>query len=874
MGQVYRARDTKLGRDVALKILPDTFAQDPERVARFRREAQVLAALNHPHIAAIHGLEESGTTQFLVLELVDGETLARRLERGALPVDEALAIARQIADALEAAHERGIIHRDLKPANVALTADDRVKVLDFGLAKALDPAVASDVATSPTLTFRATQAGVILGSAAYMAPEQARGKAVDKRGDIWAFGCVLYEMLTGARAFDGEDVAETLGAVIHKEPDVHALPANTPAAVRTLLQRCLQKDPKRRLHDIADARIELEDVARDAGETLESTAHRSLRSPLVVGGWVVAAVLAVVAAGLGWVHLREAPPSAEPVRFQVFAPAQTTVMGSPALSPDGRRLAFTARGEDGRARLWIRSLDSVDAWPLPGTEDVLNPVFWSSDGRFVGFAAGTSLKKVDVTGKPPVTLCEQCGAAASFGVPYTGFAPIRGGAWSRDGIIVYVVRGSGVWRIPDGGGVPARIGAVDAFGYPTFLPDGRHFLYTRFSVGSENNGIVVGSIDSTAEHPDSRLIVAGAFGSGYAPSRDPDVGYLLFVRDSTLMAQPFDARRLELTGDAAPIAENVPIANPPVAFSASATGALAFKSAGAADASTLAWFDRAGKPLGVLGPPGLYGNVSFSPDGKRLVVDRTDNTRARHVWSVDLSRGVFSRLTPGRAEDYAAAVSSDGRVAFTLGADLYLTLASGAAQPALLFKSPTVKHSNHWSPDGRFLIFDDHHATQQQDAWILPLDGDRQPIPLLATAADEAPAQFSPDGKWVAYSSDESGRREIYVRDVALDRVPAVGSGKWQISTGGGDKPRWRRDGRELYYIAPEGKLMAVPVRTAPVFEPAVPVLLFEITAASSSFFPYDVAADGRFLINTVADAGTSSSPITVVLNWMAALEK
>jgi eukaryotic-like serine/threonine-protein kinase len=873
MGEVYRARDTTLNRDVAIKVLPDLFANDQERLARFRREAQVLAALNHPNIAHIHGFEDWGGIHALVMELVEGPTIADRIARGPIPLDEALPIARQIADALEAAHEQGIIHRDLKPANIKLRPDGIVKVLDFGLAKARKPSpVAADVSQSPTITSPAmmTGASVILGTAAYMAPEQAKGRAADKRGDVWAFGCVLYEMVTGKRAFEGEDVTDTLAFVLTKEPDWTALPPNTSSSIHRLLRRCLVKDRKGRLADIADARLELEDVGRFpiASERIELRGDRPLRSSLAVGGWIAASVLAAVTAGVGWQHLRDASAPSEPVRFQIFAPQHTTGIGSPVLSPDGRRLAFPARGQDGRRRLWIRSLDSVDARPLGGTEDVVDPVFWSPDSRFIGFATGTSLKKVDVTGKPPITLCDRCGASSGL--------LSRGGAWSRDAIIVYAAAGWGLWRIPEGGGVPARVGAIDTYGgYPTFLPDGRHFLYSRLSGGSENNGVVVGSVDSTAERPNARLIIAGVFGSGYVPSRDPDVGYLLFVHDSTLMAQPFDARRLTLTGEAVSIAEHVPTASPPMAFSASASGTLAFKSADLpTDASKLAWFDREGKSLGLLGQPGLHGNVSFSPDGKRLVVDRIESdTRARHVWTIDVSRGVFSRVNPSRADDYAPAVSADGRVVFTSGADLYVTPASGAMQPEVLFKSPTVKHANDWSPDGRFLLFDDHHPTQQQDLWILPLVGDRKPIPLLVTAADEAPAHFSPDGKWVAYSSDESGRREIYVRDFAPDHVPAVGFGKWQISTAGGDKPRWRRDGKELYYIVPAGKLMAVAVKTAPTFEPAVPVPLFDVIVSSYSFFPYDIAADGRFLINIPADPDTST-PITVVLNWMAALKK
>ena len=864
MGEVYRAKDPRLGRDVAIKVLPAEFSVDADRLRRFEQEARAAAALNHPNILTVHEIGTHAGQPYIVSELLEGQTLRGALGHGALPVNKAIERATQICHGLAAAHEKGIVHRDLKPENVFVTTDGRIKILDFGLAKLTEAAVAGAATMMATRTAETTP-GLVMGTVGYMSPEQVRAQAVDHRSDIFSFGSILYEMLSGARAFTGDTPADTMSAILGKDPPELTIGrGGISSGLERIVRHCLERVPTQRFQSATDVAFALETVTITAEHPLPTTqaADRRVR-------WtapVILAATAVVAAIVGWPHLRDAPAPSEPVRFQVFAPRQTTGIGSPVLSPDGRRLAFSARAQDGRRRLWIRSLDSVDARPLAGTEDVVDPVFWSPDSRFIGFAAGASLKKVDVTGKPPITLCDGC---ASSGVLS------RGGAWSRDGIIVYPAI-NGLWRIPEGGGVPARVGAIDTYvGYPTFLPDGRHFLYTRLSGGSENMGIVVGSVDSTAEHPNSRLVIAGVFGSGYAPSRDPDVGYLLFVRDSTLMAQPFDPRRLALTGEAVPIAEHVP--TEPMAFSASASATLAFKSSDSAtDASKLAWFNREGKSLGLIGQPGLHGNVSFSPNGKRLVVDRIEsNTPARHVWTIDVRRGVFSRVNSGRADDYAPAVSADGRVAFTSGADLYVTLASGAAQPELLFKSPTVKHANDWSPDGRFLLFDDHHATQQQDLWILPLGGDRKPIPLLVTTADEAPAHFSPDEKWVAYSSDESGRREIYVRDFAPDHVPAVGSGKWQISTAGGDKPRWRRDGNELYYIAPDGKLLAVAVKTTPTFEPAVPVPLFDVTVSSYSFFPYDVAADGRFLINTPADPGASwSTPITVVLNWMAVLKK
>jgi len=869
MGEVYRARDTKLGRAVALKILPEEIAGDPEYRARFEREARVLAALNHPHIAAIHGFEQSGSLQFLVLEFVDGETLAARIARGPLPIEEAVPIACQLASALGAAHESGVIHRDLKPANIALTVGGEVKVLDFGLAKACAPAPNSDLANSPTLTGRATQVGIILGTAAYMAPEQARGKAVDKRADIWAFGCVLYEMLTGARAFGGEDIAETLGAVIHKEPQWSLLPTTTPPAVGRLLRRCLQTDPKRRLHDIADARIELEDLSSSEPQAVSAP-------PIVVhpwrqrAAWITAAGLGFAALTLAAVHFRERSPRRERIALQVFAPVGTSLIGSPALSPDGRQLAFTARGQDGRLHLWIRSLDSAEARLLPGTEDALANVFWSPDSRFVRFATGTALKKVDVSGKPPVQLCSRCGAASGWS--------IRGGTWNRAGVVLYAVRSNGLWRVSENGGTGTLIEPADtAAEFPTFLPDGRHFVYTRRRPGSEGSGLVLASIDSAPEHPADRLLVPGVSGSAYASAGDDDSeGYLLFVRGGTLMAQGFNVGRLELIGEEEPVAPSVPTANPAVAFSASLNGVLAFKSSVSADATKLAWFDRKGTLLETVGAAGLFGNVNVSADGRTVVTDRFESdTGSRHVWAIDSSRGSFTRPISDETEDYAADVSTDGRIAFTSGNDLFLAPVSGAAQPEPLLKSPTAKHPNDWSPDARYLLFDDHHPTQQQDLWLLPMTGERQPIPFLATNADEAPGQFSPDGRYIAYASNETGRREIYVRDFVANRVPAHGALKKVISTSGGDKPRWSRDGKELIYIAPDGKLTVVAIRTSPTFEAAAPVSMFKIDLIlSRSFFPFDVAPDGRLLINAVADSAATSSPITVVLNWASALAK
>ena len=913
MGEVYRARDTKLGRDVALKLLPDLFASDPERLARFQREAQVLASLNHPNIAQIYGLEDSTGTRALVMELVEGRTLAeliaerqemgpglsvmglpsatqdlKRATSGAaqsdrvtgqkpevrspepdgplaqgFPIDQALQIARQVADALEAAHEKGVIHRDLKPANVMVTHGGVVKVLDFGLAKALDPLTrpmaslspsggegwGEGPSQSPTISIAPTIAGVILGTASYMSPEQASGKPVDKRADIWSFGVMLWEILVGQRLFHGETVSHTLADVLRAEIDFGKLPHDTPTAIRDTLRRCLDRDVKNRLRDIGEARVAIERYLANP-ESAKETSVVPAPSPgagsrLTVAALGAAAVAGVLAAALALVHFRERPPIAESVRFQILPPDQTAFATTAVLSPDGRRLAFEARGPDGRMLLWVRSIDSLNARPLSGTEGAVAGPFWSPDSRYLAFGVNGvpgRLKKVDVSGGPPQTLCE-----------YTG--GYRTGAWNLEGVILFGFGGSGLWQVAEAGGTPSLVTKVDPskgevqHAGATFLSDGRRFLYLRASRVAGNTGIYLGSLDAKPEEQSTRRLLASDSDPVYVPSSDSTGGSLLFLREGTLMVQPFDEPS-ELRGNAIPIAEDVGQTTTYGWFSASAVGSLAFRT-GRANAATseLVWFDRQGKRIGQVGPGADSGDgIQLTPDGKRVVVagSRTlSNVSGRRLWTAELARGIFSRLNPGDANETAPAVSPDGRVAFSStlnGAvgDLYWIPASGVGSPEpLLLKSPTVKHPNHVSPDGRFLIYDDHTA-QRQDLWILPLQaspgGERKPIPFLVTQADETFGQFSPDGNWLAYSSDESGRRDVYVQGFSPDRVPAAAVGKWQISTAGGDKPRWRRDGKELYYIATDRKMMAVPVKIGPMFEPGVGVPLFDTN--TTGFFP------------------------------------
>ena len=881
MGEVYRARDTKLERDVAIKVLPVAVAQDPDRLARFEREAKSLAALNHPNIAQIYAVEDNA----IVMELVPGVPL-----HGPLPFDTALGYAKQIASALEAAHERGIVHRDLKPGNLMVTPDGVVKVLDFGLAgrAASDSTLSQDL--SPTLTVRATQAGVIIGTAAYMSPEQAAGKAADKRADIWSFGAVLWELLVGARLFDGETISHTLADVLRAEIDFGKLPRGTPAAIRQLLGRCLDRDVKNRLRDIGEARVAIEKYLagpQTVGKELAGSApHGAVRRSVLA--WSVAALATAAAATLAFIHFQEQPSIVPSVRFQVVPPAGSPFLNSIVLSPDGERFAFTAPGPDGRPFLWLQSMNSLEARLVPGTEGASVWSFWSPDSRFIVFGVNGfpgRLKRVDATGGPPQTLSEYAGA-------------FRGGDWSGGDIVFGA--GDGIWHLGSEGGTPRKVTVIDParreaqHAMPKFLPDGRTFVYLRATPILEMLGLYIGSLDNAPDAQSKTRIAIADSGPVFVPASADRSAYLLFIRQGALVAQAIDGHA-QLMGNALTLADDVGNTAAVGWFSASTTGVLAYRTGrGANETSELVWFDRKGTRLGQLGPRMEIGGggVSLSPDGRRVAVTRAESSGgvggvgglpASHVWMADLSRAIFSRLTAEQASQTSQVITPDGRVVFstTLNAgigDLYWMPGNGVGMPEpLIAKSPTVKHPNDVSPDGRFLIYDDH-TSQRQDLWILPLTppsngGERKPFPFLVTAADETFGQFSPDGRWIAYDSDESGTREVYVQGFAPDRVPAAAFGKWPISTAGGDKPRWSHDGKELYYLGPDRKLMAVPVKIGSTFEPGVAAPLFQTRV--TSFFPYDVAADGRFLINTPSDAPLlAASPVTMVLNWQSTIKK
>jgi Tol biopolymer transport system component len=841
MGEVYRATDTKLGREVAIKVLPESFAQDAGRMARFEREAQVLASLNHPNIAQIYGVEDRA----LVMELVEGDA-----PKGPMPFDDAWHIALQITAGLEYAHERGIVHRDLKPANIKVTQDGVVKLLDFGLAKAFSnlPEASANPEVSPTLTIGPTEVGVVLGTAAYMAPEQAKGKSVDKRADIWAFGVVLYEILTGKRPFHGEDVTETLASVIKEEPDLKPVPADA----RRLLKSCLTKDPKKRLRDIGDAWRLLDDAASPAPES---------RALPVWAGWIVGIAALTGAAVLGLIHFREAPPE-PPVYTYTIGPPENSAIRSFAISPDGKSVAIAAIRK-GKRSLWVRRLDSLEMNELAGAEGAQDP-FWSPDGHEIAFfrGIGNSLRKISASGGPTEALLQPS---------------INGGTWNRNGVIL--VGGlDGMRRISSGGGASSVvISNKSPLTWPAFLPDGRRFLY-RIGQPDSAAGVYLSSLDSKET---KRVLPDAARAVFLSPPYGGRFGYLFFVRERVLLGQPVDSQTLQLAGEPLQIAK--PIADPISGFSISEAGTLVYRAGANADAE-LRWFDRSGMKLGIAAEPGSIYDFGLSPDEKRLLVSRTNSSGGRDLWLQDLVHGTASRFTLDPSSNFRPVWSRDGQfVAFSSTrsgrTDLYLKSAAGTIPEKLIFATKeSAKSGNDWTPDGRLLLFQDIilPATMGLDLFALPVGGGDR-IPIVQGTANQTKAQLSPDGRWLAYVSDESGREEVYVQSFAIDGKPAAQ--RWHISASGGTDPRWRRDGRELFYLAADENLMAVPVNlSGSSFTFGAAQSLFDVGPISGPVafgsFRYAASSDGkRFLI--LKDAGTPApSLLTVVTNWRASVKK
>ena len=827
MGEVYRAHDRRLNRDVAIKVSHAEFSE------RFAGEARSIAALNHPNICTLYDVGPN----YLVMEYIEGEA-----PKGPLPLDDALRIALQVAEALEAAHEKNIVHRDLKPANIKIKSDGAVKVLDFGLAKQSRDREGTDPGNSPTLTIGATEAGMILGTAAYMSPEQARGKTVDKRADIWAFGVVLYEMITGRKPFEGEDLGETLAAVIKDEPRWDDIPAK----VRRLLGSCLEKDPKKRLRDIGDASRLLEDAP------LPTIAPVPVEGGLVrLFPWAVAAVAVLALVFVSYRRSTAEPPRV--LKMSVLPPERAVlpVDGIPAVSPDGRQVAFAA-AVDGKASLWVRDLGALEARMLPGTEGASLP-FWSPDSRSLGFFANGKLKRTDVAGGPVLTLCDSPSG--------------RGGTWNRSDVIVFA---PGILtplsRVPAAGGTPIPVTTINAqepgHRFPWFLPDGRHFLYTAYGLGREKDTVYVADIESKSR----RALVPAASNVVYAGQ-----GYLLFLKELTLMAQPFDAGKLQTTGDPVPIAERISYNGLDIraSFSGSQDGVLVYGSSSTLGLSQLTWFDRSGKMTGTLGALGSYDHPAISPDGNSVAFESRDpQTGLADVWRYDLARRTNSRFTFNSRDNRGAIWSPDNsRIAFFSSpggtGGVFQRAASGAGQDEILYQPAGVPAD--WSKDGRYIIWaTTNGANFGNNVWVLPLFGDRKPFPYLRTNSNERQPKLSPNGQWLAYVSDESKRSEIYVQT-----FPTPG-GKWQISTNGGSIPVWSRDGKELFYISADGKMMAVEVNTGPKFEAGTAKPLFDTHLAGSG---YDVSKDGRFLIPTQVEQ-SATAPITVVVNWNAALKK
>ena len=871
MGEVSRAHDTKLRRDVALKVVPPAFTSDPERMARFEREAHVLASLSHPNIASIYGIEESGDTRALVMELVEGPTLAERIQPGPIPLEEALEIARQMVAAIEYAHEHGVIHRDLKPANIKITPEGTVKVLDFGLAKALtgdlNPApgsAANSPVLSPTLSMRATQAGMILGTAAYMAPEQAKGKAVDRRADIWAFGVVLFEMLTGQPVFTGDSATEIIASALKEEPKLDRLPASTPPAVRKLIERCLNKDPKQRLQSIGEARIVLnapfEEAATPAASQPGALAAQPSRRTAVMPWAVALAACLVALAGISFVHFREVPPTPQTLRFQI-APPGAFPLGFPSISPDGRILAFVTNN-GARNQVWVRALDTLESRALTGTDGASYP-FWSPDAAYIGFFQQGKLRKIAVAGGPAQTLCD-----ATNG---------RGGTWNREGVIVFSPGPtSELFRVSSAGGTAVPITHVPGTGaghrFPSFLPDGTHFLYNAGSDKPGAAGLFAGSLDGSA----AVRLLPDATNGLYAPSTVPGApGHLLFRREETLMAQPFDPKTLKTVGETFPLAEQV-LPGGHIgfgAFSESPNGILVYRSGGAVANRELVWMDRAGKRLRVVSKPGAFvGLLALSPDEKAVAV--AIGTPAQDdIWVQDLQRDTVSRFTFRPGGNRGQTWSPDGsRIVFafqdgsTYSSDLYRKPSAGTGQEELLLHGGVNAVPHDWSRDGKFLVFSQTDQKTATDLWLLPMEGTPKPIPYLQTPFDETGAAFSPDSKWMAYISNESGQNQVYVQ-----AVPVSGA-KWQISTAGGADVHWRSDGKELFYVSADGKLMSVPIKLGANVEPSTPQALFSYAGTTA----YAPSRDGqRFLVNVPAGGEAATvPPLTVVTNWQGELKK
>jgi Tol biopolymer transport system component/predicted Ser/Thr protein kinase len=864
MGEVYKARDTRLERTVAIKVLPTHLSASAEVRQRFEREAKTISQLSHPHICALYDVGNQDGVEFLVMEYLEGETLADRMAKGPLPLEQTLRHGIEIADALDKAHRQGIVHRDLKPGNVMLTKSG-VKLLDFGLAKVIDPEVpAASLTSAQTAAKDVTREGTILGTLSYMAPEQLEGKKADARSDIFAFGATLYEMATGKKAFSGTGQASVISAIMTAEPTpISTVQPMTPPALDRVVKTCLAKDPERRWQSAADVGLELAWIGRGAEETAGKpglSSARRLWIGLAAAGFLAAAVFALLYA------LRRPPAiaPAAPIRFAIHPPLSTRFawirnQNLFAVSPDGRSIAFVARGADGRPSLWVRPLADSSAVPLAGTEGAAAP-FWSPDSRFLAFFADAKLKKIDVAGGPPVTLCE-----APPGFPK--------GSWgSRHTILFDQGAGAGVSLVGDGGGTPKTVMKADpsrqeaTVGWPEFLPDGRHFLYIVRSGAEKQTYINLASLDGGA----TQTVVKNSSRAQYAPAGSAGgPGYLLYARDGSLLAQAFDDRKLRLVGDPIPtgleVWQHSMTGNGP--FSASDNGLLA--SRGNPSPSRIIWLDRAGRETGSVESPGRFEAVSLSFDSRRFLVSKVNPRTGLHeIWVGDVSRSVLTKLDLGD-DDYERPVwSPDGnRLALALGSLRHPSVLSllslrGRGGPEEILPSGPIQSAEAWSPDGRSLLYAVRSGAQT-GLWVANAEGERKPRLLLTGAFDPVPyAQFSPDGRWIAFCLAESGRSEVFVT-----AFPEPGE-RVRVSASGGSRPRWRRDGREIFYVSRNNEMIATPIRLASEAQVGAPQRLFRIDPAGLQ--DYDVTGDGERFLAVVTVPVPDADAITVTVNWLS----
>jgi serine/threonine-protein kinase len=859
MGEVYRARDTKLGRDVAVKVLPESFSQNEERLARFGREARLLASLNHPGIATIHGLEESNGVHYLVMELVPGETLAERISPRPMPIDETLPLFQQIAEALEAAHENGIIHRDLKPANIKITPDSKAKVLDFGLAKALtDKTTPQNVSESPTITRDATETGVLLGTAPYMSPEQARGKPVDKRTDIWAFGCCLYEALTGKPAFLGDTVSDTLVAVLEREPEWEALAPETPTTIRNLLRRCLRKEAQRRLHDMADARIEIEEALTEPWKESEVSKVVGTKRRFGIVPILVSTLVAALLGGLAvWGFLRGSNPDSSHTSSFVIEVAEPLGVGTPGrrlcLSPDGRRLVYVVGSPPG-SRLYLRNMDELDARPIPGTEGAHHP-FFSPDSEWLGFFAEGKLKKISLATETQLTLCD------------AGAEP-RGASWGSDDSIIFAAPASGLFRVSADGGTPQAVTTCEpgdpTHRWPEVLPGGKGVLFTTWIGALEEASIAVLSLETGQ----SRILVENGTNPLYVPT-----GHVAYARGGSLQTVPFDSANLDKTGPPVTALDNVRVYGGGAAdFSISDDGSLVYQPF-TPEELDLVWVDRGGSvsPLSVTRR--AFDAPRLSADGRFLAVMVDD--LQHDLWILEIARGTLTRLTFG-LDNHDPMWTPDGRrIAFSssrLGPrNLFWKPADGSGVAERLATSQHTQNPGAWASDGKAFAFEELRPDSGFDILIVELDGELQQTPFLVTEFNERHPAFSPDGRWLAYTSDETGLDEVYVRS-----FPGSGS-KRQISTEGGVDPVWNPSGGELFYRSGD-QIMAVAVETEPDLSPSRPRLLFQGSYKWTAYYGirnYDVAPDGeRFVMIVAPPDSAKPAKLHVILNWAEELKR